>query len=112
VLVGEHDFSSFAMTASIEGKNPVRRIFSIDLVDAELFGEPLVEIRIVGTAFLHSMVRVIVGTLAAMDAGRIAYDTMADILDARIRAAAGQTAPPCGLTFSGATYESFSSCRS
>ncbi|MCL2332668.1 MAG: tRNA pseudouridine(38-40) synthase TruA [Actinomycetia bacterium] len=112
VLIGEHDFSSFAVAASIAGKNPVRQIFSIDVVDAEFFGEPLVEIRIVGTAFLHSMVRVIVGTLAAIDTGRIAADSMADILAARARGAAGQTAPASGLTFFGATYETFSSASS
>jgi len=111
-LTGEHDFSSFAVSASIEGKNPVRRIFSIDLVDTDYFGEPLTEIRVVGTAFLHSMVRVIVGTLAAVDARRIAWGSMPEILEARARAAAGQTAPACGLTFFGATYEAFSSCLS
>jgi len=111
-LVGEHDFSSFAVTASLVDKNPVRTILSIEFVDAVFFGEPLIEIRIVGTAFLQSMVRVIVGTLAAIDAGRIAPDAMPEILAARLRASAGPTAPACGLTLFGVTYEQFNSYNS
>ena len=108
-LIGEHDFSSFAVAASLEGKNPVRTILSIDFADTRCFGEPLVEIRVVGTAFLHSMVRVIVGTLVALDAGRIAPGAVPGILEARTRAAAGPTAPARGLTLYGVTYPVFSS---
>ena len=108
-LIGEHDFSSFAVTASLEGKNPVRTLRSIDLVETEVLGEPICEIRVVGTAFLHSMVRVIVGTLADIDAGRIAASALPDILAAQSRAAAGQTAPARGLTLWSVTYPQFSS---
>ncbi|MCL2882660.1 MAG: tRNA pseudouridine(38-40) synthase TruA [Coriobacteriia bacterium] len=108
-LIGEHDFSSFAVTASLEGKNPVRTLRSIDLVEATVLGEPLTEIRIVGTAFLHSMVRVIVGTLVDIDAGRLKPDALPAILAACDRSAAGQTAPARGLTFWGVTYPQFSS---
>ena len=112
ILVGEHDFSSFAVTASLAGKNPVRRILSLDFCEAEYFGEPVIEIRIVGTAFLHSMVRTLVGTLVDLYAGRIKPGALPAILAARKRSAAGQTAPACGLTFHGVTYPCFSSCYS
>ncbi|MCL2324576.1 MAG: tRNA pseudouridine(38-40) synthase TruA [Actinomycetia bacterium] len=108
-LVGEHDFSSFCVAASLAGKNPVREILSIELAPVSFFGEPLVEIRVTGTAFLHSMVRIIVGTLADIDAGRIAPDATAGILAAGDRSAAGRTAPACGLTLTGVRYEAFSS---
>jgi len=108
-LIGEHDFSSFAVTASLAGKNPVRTLRSIDLVGTEVLGEPLTEIRIVGTAFLHSMVRAIVGTLADLDAGRLVPDALPGILAAHDRTAAGQTAPAHGLTFWGVVYPMFDS---
>jgi len=109
VLIGEHNFSSFAVTASLEGKNPVRTLRSIDLVETEVLGEPICEIRITGTAFLHSMVRVIVGTLVDIDAGRLAAGALPSILVARDRSAAGQTAPAHGLTLWSVTYPQFSS---
>jgi len=108
-LLGEHDFSSFAVTASLAGKNPVRTLLSINFVDTQHLGEPVTEIRIVGTAFLHSMVRVIVGTLADIYAGRIAPDVLPTILAACDRNAAGQTAPACGLTLWGVNYSPFNS---
>ncbi|MCL2403785.1 MAG: tRNA pseudouridine(38-40) synthase TruA, partial [Coriobacteriia bacterium] len=63
-LVGEHDFRSFCTSHSAPPeKNTVREIKTIEIFEQNTFGEDLIVIRIVGTAFLHSMVRIIVGTL-------------------------------------------------
>jgi tRNA pseudouridine38-40 synthase len=110
-LVGTHDFSSFAVTASLAGKNPVRELLSINLVPLEFFGEQLFELRIVGTAFLHSMVRVITGTLVEVYEGRIEHGALPAILAVQRRSAAGRTAPACGLTLFDVQYQTFSSGR-
>lgn len=97
-LVGEHDFRSFCVTASAEGKRTTRRVDAIELFGEQLLGEDSLVIRVTGNAFLHSMVRVLVGTLAEVGAGRRAPDWTADVLAARQRSAAGPTAPAHGLT--------------
>jgi len=98
LLVGEHDFRSFCVTESAEGKRTVRRVDSIDLAWEEHLGEGCLVVRVVGNAFLHSMVRAIVGTLVEVGAGRRKPDWVGEALAARDRAAAGPTAPACGLT--------------
>ncbi len=53
--------------------------------------------RVTGSGFLHHMVRNLVGTFVDAAAGRLAPDSIAAILAARNRAAAGPTAPARGL---------------
>ena len=52
-----------------------------------------------GNAFLHSMVRTIVGTLVMVGRGQRDADWVAEVLAARDRQAAGENAPACGLIF-------------
>ena len=98
LLVGEHDFRSFCVTESAQGKRTVRRVDAIRVLETEELGEAVVEIRVVGNAFLHSMVRVIVGSLVEVGQGRRQAAWLADVLAARDRSAAGPTAPAHGLT--------------
>lgn len=98
-LIGEHDFKSFCMAASAEGKPTCRNVHEISFSREELMGEPMLTIKVVGNAFLHSMVRTIVGTLIAVGRGRRQPDWILEVLEARDRAAAGENAPACGLTF-------------
>lgn len=97
-LVGEHDFRSFCVTCSAEGKRTVRRLEVVELTEEEHLGERCIMVRVVGNAFLHSMVRVIVGTLVEVGLGRRDPAWVAQALAALDRTAAGQTAPPEGLT--------------
>jgi len=97
-LVGEHDFRSFCVTASAEGKRTVRRLDAIEVFGEQPLGEDSLVIRVTGNAFLHSMVRVLAGTLVEVGAGRRTPDWVADVLAARERFAAGPTAPAHGLT--------------
>jgi tRNA pseudouridine38-40 synthase len=97
-LLGEHDFRSFCVTASAEGRRTVRDIDLLEIATTVEMGEECVVVRIVGRSFLHSMVRIVVGTLVEVGRGRRSAAWVADALRARDRAAAGPTAPPEGLT--------------
>jgi tRNA pseudouridine38-40 synthase len=103
-LVGEHDFRSFCVALSAEGKRTMRNIEAIDIAEEEHLGERCIVVRVVGNAFLHSMVRVIVGTLVEVGAGRRGPSWVAEALAARERAAAGPTAPAHGLTLWAVDY--------
>jgi len=98
-LVGEHDFKSFCVAASAEGKNTVREIISMELLEDNAFGERATVLKVVGTAFLHSMVRTLVGTLMEVGCGRRDPEWVSKVLEAKDRRAAGQTAPAKGLVF-------------
>jgi tRNA pseudouridine38-40 synthase len=103
-LLGEHDFRSFCVTGSADGKRTVRDIEVLEVAPAVEMGEHCIVVRVVGRSFLHSMVRIIVGTLIEVGRGRRSPAWVAEALDACDRAAAGQTAPPEGLTLWHVTY--------
>ena len=104
-LLGEHDFKSFCLAKSAEGKPTCRYLENIDFFEEEQMGERCLVIRVMGNAFLHNMVRSIVGTLVEVGAGRRDVAWVAQVLDARDRTAAGPTAPAHGLTFWRVSYE-------
>jgi tRNA pseudouridine38-40 synthase len=92
VLVGEHDFASFARPGHGR-ENTVRTVFSCD-VHAR---RGMVVIGIEGSGFLWNMVRIIVGTLVEVGMGKYGADEVKQMLEAHTRQAAGPTAPPQGL---------------
>ena len=92
-LVGEHDFTSFCSNKHMK-KSAVRTLHSVDI---ERGGDEL-RFTLTGDGFLYNMVRIIVGTLLEVGAGRLAPTAIPAILNARERAAAGPTAPAHGLT--------------
>lgn len=98
-LVGEHDFKSFCMAASAVGKPTCRNVHEISLSREMMMGEDILTIKVVGNAFLHSMVRTIVGTLVMVGRGQRKPEWVREALEARNRAAAGENAPAAGLVF-------------
>ncbi len=104
LLEGEHDFRSFCVAESAEGKRTVRRIDSIEVSEEVELGEACVVLRATGNAFLRSMVRVIAGTLVEVGSGRRPASWVGEVLAARSRTAAGQTAPAKGLTLWSVSY--------
>jgi len=98
-LIGERDFKSFCLTEAAVGRRTFRRMDEIDISEEEHLGERCLVVRVVGNAFLRSMVRVVVGTLVEVGTGRRDPAWVADALAARDRGAAGPTAPAQGLTF-------------
>lgn len=99
LLEGEHDFKSFCKAASAQGKSTCRHVESIDFFEEEVLGERCLTMQIIGNAFLHSMVRTIMGTLVQVGSGRKQPGWVQEVLNARDRQAAGENAPACGLTF-------------
>jgi tRNA pseudouridine38-40 synthase len=98
VIVGEHDFTSFAAVDPERGREEeavsnVRRIFSSAW---ERAGEELVY-TVRGSGFLHHMVRNLAGTFILVGKGTLQVEDVMRILEARNRSAAGPTAPASGL---------------
>ncbi len=98
-LVGCHDFASFQARGSSVA-DTVRRLDRVDV--SERPGELVVDVE--GDGFLRHMVRAMVGTLADVGAGLRDPASMAAVLDARDRRAAGPTAPAAGLTLVAVRY--------
>lgn len=101
-LIGEHDFSSFCVTTSAQqlreqGLSTCREVVAIDIRTERIFGEDGLVIEVVGNAFLHSMVRVIVGSLVEVGLGRKTPGWLLEAREAGAREAAGPTAPAHGL---------------
>src|SRR5262249_41700511 len=81
-------------------RDTVRTISRLDI--AEQAAELVIDVE--GDGFLRHMVRAIVGTLVEVGAGRRPPGWVADVLAARHRAAAGDTAPARGLTLQSVSY--------
>ena len=98
-LVGEHDFTSFESAPSTR-VSKVRTIHSLGVFRPPLAGDAAgaeVWVEVVGNGFLYNMVRIIVGSLVMVGAGRRPPGWLGEALAARSRPAAGPTAPPQGL---------------
>ena len=100
-LIGEHDFASFC-ASNHQAEETVRTLYEITV---EKGSDDIVTIRLRGNGFLYNMVRIIAGTLIRIGSGMYPPERMKEILDARNRAAAGDTAPAKGLTLVGIEYE-------
>jgi len=98
-LVGTHDFSSFR-AAECQAKSPVKTLLRADITRA---GD-LIRFDFSANAFLHHMIRNIVGALVYVGAGRLPPEAMLALLEARDRARAPPTFAPDGLYFAGADY--------
>ena len=105
-LVGEHDFKSFCKMSSAVGKPTCRNVETVSFARERELGEDVLAFRITGNAFLHSMVRTIVGTLVEVGSHRREAAWVAEVLAACDRRAAGPTAPASGLTFEAVHYPS------
>lgn len=89
---GEHDFTSFR-TVQCQAKNPVRTITHIQLYTIN----SLLVLEITANAFLHRMVRNIMGSLIEVGRGMRPPAWIAEVLQARDRSLAAPTAYPGGL---------------
>jgi tRNA pseudouridine38-40 synthase len=99
LLVGTHDFASFCVASSAVEKNTCREILSITIFGTDHLGESCLVLQVRGTAVLHSMIRIIAGSILEVGLGRQEPEWLAEVLAAQDRRAAGPTAPAQGLTF-------------
>ena len=99
-LTGEHDFASFCRPPQPPGASTVRTLRRLTVASDGRILHVVAE----ANGFLHQMVRSLVGTLIAVGEGRMESNDMTAVLQARDRSAAGQVAPPYGLTLEHVTY--------
>lgn len=103
-LIGEHEFTSFCTAVASRQQHTRREVVSLSLARTVEMGEECIALFIKGNAFLHNMVRIIVGTLAEVGTGRRPVSWVGEVLEMRDRRAAGPTAPARGLTFWNVEY--------
>lgn len=99
-LLGKHDFSSFR-AAECQAKSPVREITKLDISRQ---GNTYV-FELSANAFLHHMVRNIVGCLVYVGKGKYSPEWMPELLESRDRAKAAPTFSANGLYLAGVTYD-------
>jgi len=90
-FIGKHDLNAFR-SAHCQSKNSIKTIDSISIINKD---EQII-IEVSAKSFLHSQVRIMVGTLVDIAKGNI-NKTVLDIINSRQREVAGQTAPAQGL---------------
>ncbi len=98
-LLGEQDFTSFR-AVSCQARHARRCVTAISA--RRECGNVIIDIE--ANAFLHHMVRNIVGSLLEVGRGERPPGWIAELLAARDRSIAGATASPQGLTFIGPRY--------
>jgi tRNA pseudouridine38-40 synthase len=100
VLLGEHDFSAFR-AVECQAKSPIKTLRRAAVVR---HGELLV-FEFEASAFLHHMVRNLVGALVYVGKGAHPPAWIGELLDGRDRARAAPTFEACGLYFAGVDYD-------
>ena len=98
-LLGEHDFSSFKSSGTL---NP-STVCTIYEAKVSKIGDKVI-IDIAGNRFLYNMVRTIVGTLLEIEGHNLPPEHMKNVLEAKDRRKAGQTVSPYGLTLMKVEY--------
>ena len=98
-LAGEHDFSAFRSAHCQAGH--ARR--TLHRISVQRSGD-ILDIEVQANAFLHHMVRNIVGSLLMVGRGERPGEWISGVLAGRDRALAGPTAPAAGLLFVGPRY--------
>ena len=92
ILVGSHNFTSFEGTLT-DNEDPICHLQQLSLTQQG----NLISIQAYADRFLKHMVRSIVGTLVEVGHGKRTPGSLADVLMAKDRTAAGRTAPAHGL---------------
>jgi tRNA pseudouridine38-40 synthase len=104
-LLGEHDFTSFR-ASSCQAKTPIKTLHSIHISRRSTQPHSAYwRFEFQANAFLHHMIRNIMGSLLQVGQGKHSPDWMAQVLAERNRDAAGNTFSPNGLYFLGPQYE-------
>ncbi len=99
-LIGTHDFSAFR-SSQCQAKSPIKSLYEIRI---ERHGD-LIVVTLRASAFLHHMVRNIVGSLIYCGIGKHPPEWLAQILEGRERQFAAPTFMPDGLYLAAIEYD-------
>jgi len=99
LLIGEHDFSAFR-SAECQARSPVRTVKRFDLVRSGTY----VVFDVQANAFLHHMVRNIVGCLVYVGKGKFPPEWLGELLAGRERTRAAPTFAAAGLYLAQVEY--------
>lgn len=94
-LIGTHDFSAFRSSADTR-ESTVRTLRSVEVTE-DVRDPRIVAVDVSGDAFMHNMVRIIVGALVDIARGRLPKGAILRALASKDRRDLGVTAPPDGL---------------
>jgi tRNA pseudouridine38-40 synthase len=100
-LIGEQDFSAFR-AAECQARSAIKLMHGISIEHAG----SLVIFEFCANAFLHNMIRIIVGCLIEVGGGRRQIEWLESLRDGRDRTQAARTADSGGLYLAGVTYDS------
>ena len=100
LLIGEHDFTSFRASAC-QALSPVKHLQRVDIQRRGAYWRFDFE----ANAFLHHMIRNLMGCLVAVGQGLQPPEWISTVLAARSRDAAAPTFSPDGLYFLGPRYD-------
>ena len=103
MIVGEQDFTSFAAVDPERGREEMSNVRQIFNSSWERQSDEFVY-TVRGNGFLHHMVRNLVGTFVLAGKGALRASDLTRILEARLRSAAGATAPASGLCLVNVEY--------
>jgi tRNA pseudouridine38-40 synthase len=98
-LLGEHDFSSFR-ASECQARSPIKNLQRLDIIEHQ----GLLRFDLMADAFLHHMVRNIVGALVYVGKGALTVSAMRTLLADCDRTAAPPTFMPDGLYLTGVGY--------
>ncbi|MFO0942217.1 MAG: tRNA pseudouridine(38-40) synthase TruA [Pirellulales bacterium] len=96
LLVGTHDFMSLQTNGSPRSST-IRTIHSLEISSQSHMDGQLITLSVQANGFLYNMMRNIAGTLVQVGVGRKGPEWINEVLAAKDRQFAGQTAPPQGL---------------
>lgn len=99
MLIGEHDFSSFR-SSDCQAKSPVKKLYDLCIAGSH----QLMAFDFHGSAFVHNMVRNIIGALVYVGAGKMSLDDFERLLASKSRRLAPPTFMPDGLYLVGVDY--------
>lgn len=100
VLVGQHDFASFATKTNYARRSTTRELMSVELAHHD----PLITLRFRADGFLYKMVRNLVRAITKVGEGRSSSAALAQILAGHDRKLAPGTAPASGLYLESVEY--------
>ena len=109
LLLGEHDFSAYR-AAGCQAKSPVKTMFETNIQpvtrgDGSDENRQLMVFTLRGNAFLHHMVRNIMGELVYVGSGRRSLAEFCEIFERRDRTRAAPTFAPAGLYLCAIEYD-------